>query len=1289
MPSGSVRGGGIRVDFSINDGRYIAGARRVTGTNTRLAASYNSIGRGISRQNQLVQQFGNSLRSSIIATIAYAAGINALRLAIGGSARAFLDFEKGLISVQKTTNLTDRELASLEGNFEKLLTQTSALNRPLPVTAKSLLEIAEAAGQMRIQGVRNITTFTEAVALLGLTTDLVGAEAARAIGLIIQNTQAGAEDALRIGSQLTALGNQFRGGESGIIKIAEGLARSTAEFRLNEGVILGYSAVLAASGARAETSATVFQRSLRAITGAASDAARGVPDRLQVIADAADVTFEELLETIQSGDLASAFRIFLQGLNNLPNIGAGLTRGGLLRAVFGEENVRISQILGVLTTQLGEVDRALGIVNQEGEKSTAILEEAGRFAEARALRLTAVTNQLESQARVVGNALTGVFVPVAEAFRVIELGAAGIGAVLAARYGSRAIRSVQAYFAEVARVRLLERNAADVAVSESTRRRALYQNEAQQRAASQVGAIRRIEAAELRLAAARRAVLSAQRGGRGVVLALAEQERATRSVAASQVYLARTQNGARLAGTANAAAQARLVGATGAYTAAVKVQNVVIARQNVLRVAAVNISRAAASTLAFLGGPIGAVTTALTLGATAWFLWGNRADEATRKQEEIEERLRSIAEEAGRAAAGITPDQSAIIEGQEALNRAIGDRRNTLIEIQRLEQDETRGGLVPGGTTSLSLRRKLSEQNENVKSLQEALNIASAALNFEGIGDGSEGSGIVGRFREIPPAVDDASRAVREFANQLTQADQVARQRAQFDASVVGIDTADAEARLAIFERQAQIDAYRLDLAVRQARALADQDESTRRVAQAQNIVDAIPSGTEEREDAARQLQQERSRLQTRQLELQAIKDAVALAGSLLTVDEEGLRILVQQERVARELREEYERITVQREAIDSAVSQGQDIDPPDFSGQIAEARDYGQALIDLAGAREREASQILASVGLSDIERAAREASLDILNQYEDDIVSAEREITRAEIEHLAALELLNAEKAKGYAADADRLEFLSRSAAETAAAADLARVYADVLRYQGDIAEEVAERVGNASRVIAEAQQQQIDAFSLATELATSGVQSLEDAIASAASGGGANVRDLAASILEDLARILARAYIVANAIRAIGAFGGGVGGAGVGVDAFGNSPTFHSGGIAGTRSALHRGALKPKETVAVLERGEEILTRNDPRHRFNMRPDLRSYFASLPRFHEGGVVGGSGGHRAGGMQVAIEIINPEGPPKEVARTTQRLDHERVIVGVVLKNINQNGDIPRALANSQRRLL
>ena len=323
---------------------------------------------------------------------------------------------------------------------------------------------------MNIRGVPAIEHFSETVALLGLTTDLQGRAAADAIGLIIANTDALASEAGRIGAVLTALGNQFRGGEVAIIDIAEDIARSTAEFNLSAASVLAFSAVFAQSGARAEKTGTVFQRAIRALVDAASEAASGSPEKLVAVADAAGVSFERLSDVIIAGDFTTGLRILGDALANLENIGSDreLSRGNLLTLLFGGERppVRIAEILGVFAKNAREVDRALALANEEWERQIALLEEAGKFAEANALRLQVVTNQIMSQGRAVGEGLTSVFVPLAENFKALELAAIGIGTALATRFGARTLGRIRATNAELRGAFQLE---AQVALAQSQR----------------------------------------------------------------------------------------------------------------------------------------------------------------------------------------------------------------------------------------------------------------------------------------------------------------------------------------------------------------------------------------------------------------------------------------------------------------------------------------------------------------------------------------------------------------------------------------------------------------------------------------------------------------------------------------------------------------------------------------------------------------------------------------------------------------------------------------------------
>lgn len=97
----------------------------------------------------------------------------------------------------------------------------------------------------------------------------------------------------------------------------------------------------------------------------------------------------------------------------------------------------------------------------------------------------------------------------------------------------------------------------------------------------------------------------------------------------------------------------------------------------------------------------------------------------------------------------------------------------------------------------------------------------------------------------------------------------------------------------------------------------------------------------------------------------------------------------------------------------------------------------------------------------------------------------------------------------------------------------------------------------------------------------------------------------KDFVRSFLEGVARIIAQELALRAAKAIIGAIsgrahhqGGVVGSSGTvrhGLNPliFGNAPRYHSGGFAG---------LRPNEVPAVLERGEEVITRKDPRHRLN---------------------------------------------------------------------------------------
>ena len=173
----------------------------------------------------------------------------------------------------------------------------------------------------------------------------------------------------------------------------------------------------------------------------------------------------------------------------------------------------------------------------------------------------------------------------------------------------------------------------------------------------------------------------------------------------------------------------------------------------------------------------------------------------------------------------------------------------------------------------------------------------------------------------------------------------------------------------------------------------------------------------------------------------------------------------------------------------------------------------------------------------------------------------------------------------------------------------------------------------------------------------------------------------------IVADTTRILIRLVVVRNLLQALGigrqgeqASSGGGGtfaplGSGIG----------HSGGIVGRLPLAPRRALRRDEQLAVLRRGEEVLTADDPRHRHNLGVSpaaLSAFIARLPRYHEGGIVGARTPQGSGrGGDVTVNIVNESGTQVEAESAGARFDGEQYIVSVVLRDIQDRGAIGRAM--------
>lgn len=153
-----------------------------------------------------------------------------------------------------------------------------------------------------------------------------------------------------------------------------------------------------------------------------------------------------------------------------------------------------------------------------------------------------------------------------------------------------------------------------------------------------------IAKAQADLKAADSAVKHAAAQRASAAAALAEAEAHLADVRALSIYGPRRAAAERQVASAKAANLAATTALTRAEQGLATAQTAAVASMSRMGV----IARGLGSAIGFLGGPIGALTTVLTAGATAWVLWGDSAEtayeKAKRKSKELADQIADIRE---------------------------------------------------------------------------------------------------------------------------------------------------------------------------------------------------------------------------------------------------------------------------------------------------------------------------------------------------------------------------------------------------------------------------------------------------------------------------------------------------------------------------------------------------------------------------------------------------------------------------------------------------------------------
>lgn len=179
-----------------------------------------------------------SVMSAAIAPIMLVvAAVYAIGKAVGSVTGQFGEFESAMKGVQKTTGMSDKEVAALGDDFKNL-------SKTVPKSAAELAGIGKVAGQLGIEGSENIMSFTETVAEASVAFDMDAEAAAHGLAALVKIYGKTIPEATNLGSAVNELGNTTGASEEQILNFATSLGPSAEMLGFTAGEALGMGATL-------------------------------------------------------------------------------------------------------------------------------------------------------------------------------------------------------------------------------------------------------------------------------------------------------------------------------------------------------------------------------------------------------------------------------------------------------------------------------------------------------------------------------------------------------------------------------------------------------------------------------------------------------------------------------------------------------------------------------------------------------------------------------------------------------------------------------------------------------------------------------------------------------------------------------------------------------------------------------------------------------------------------------------------------------------------------------------
>jgi len=302
----------------------------------------------------------NQTARNLISTFGLLTGVALFGQIVKDIFSTIKEFDRQLIAVGKTTNIAGDDLKQFGKEVVELGDKLNG------ISVQGLLKSSEIAGQLGVKGTDNILRFSTAIEKLKLTSDIISDEQVRSFAKFIEVSEDSFENADRLASVITQLGNNFATTEAEVLSNASEIQKSISIYNASAESVLGLGAATSALGSRAETSRSAIQSTFKVIDKAISTGAN-----LEKVLKLTNLTQKELSDQFNK-DATGVFVKFVGGLKKAKDEGENLNN--ILDSVNITEK-RATTVIGALAANYDVLTESVSQSTLEYQENLALNKE--------------------------------------------------------------------------------------------------------------------------------------------------------------------------------------------------------------------------------------------------------------------------------------------------------------------------------------------------------------------------------------------------------------------------------------------------------------------------------------------------------------------------------------------------------------------------------------------------------------------------------------------------------------------------------------------------------------------------------------------------------------------------------------------------------------------------------------------------------------------------------------------------------------------------------------------------